>query len=53
VGVDQAQAAQRPSAERVVLKVRYHQPLFIADDDVFDDTGAVDQDSDLAADLGG
>ena len=51
--MDQAQAAQGTTAQWIILQVGDHQPLFIADDDVFDHTGAVDQDADLAADLGG
>jgi hypothetical protein len=53
VGVDQTQAAQRAFAQRIISQLRDDQPFFIADDDVFDQPGPVDQNADLAADIGG
>ena len=47
--MDQAQTAQGPFSQGVVAQVGDDQTLFIADDDVLDDTGAIDQDADLPA----
>jgi len=40
-------------AQRVVAQLGYDQPLFIAYDNVFHHALAVDQDTDLTADIGG
>ena len=49
--MDQAQAAQGPFSQRVVTKVGNDQSFFVADDDVFNYTGAIDEDADLTADF--
>ena len=53
VGMDQAQPPQRMLAQRVVAQLGYDEPLFIANDNIFHHALAVDQDTDLAADVGG
>jgi hypothetical protein len=50
--MDQAQSAQGALAQRIVAQFRNDQSLFVTDNDVFNNAGPVDQDTDLAADLG-
>jgi hypothetical protein len=49
----QTQTAHDPFTERIIAQFRYYQPLFITDNDVFDDAGAIDQDGELTAKLRG
>ena len=51
--MDQAQSAQAALAQRIVAQFRDDQSFFIADYDVFNNSGPADQDTDLAADVGG
>jgi hypothetical protein len=50
--VDQAQSAQGALAQWIVAQIRNDQSLFVTDNNVFNNTGTVDQDTDLAADIG-
>lgn len=51
--MDQAQTAQNPFAERIIPQFRDYQPFFVADYDIFNTAGTVDEDADLAAEIAG
>jgi hypothetical protein len=51
--MDQAQSTQGALSQWVVAQLRYDQPFFVADDDVFNHAAPVDQNADLAADIRG
>jgi hypothetical protein len=53
MGVDQTQAAHDLFSERVIAEFGDYQPFFIADNDVFHASGAVDEDADLATEVAG
>jgi hypothetical protein len=50
--MNQAQAAQGAFSERVVTQVGDHQTFFISYDNVFNNAGPVNEDADLATDIG-
>jgi hypothetical protein len=47
--VDKAEAAHDPFPEGVVAQFRYDDPFFIADNDIFDIAGAINEESNLTA----
>jgi len=49
--VDQAQTAKCLFSQGVIPEIRNYNPLFIADDDIFDNALAIDENGDLATDI--
>ena len=49
--MDQAQTAKSLFPQWIIPKIRNHDSFFIADDDIFDNALAIDENGDLATDI--
>jgi hypothetical protein len=51
--MDQTQTAHDPFAERIIAQLRDYHTSFITNDDIFHNSGAVDQEGNLATQVAG